>query len=346
MNILSFCKSIEFGKFIDFEVVQAMESDIPNLDISSLVFQAILVDDCQTIKMIKTRLERRARLMIPIIMLLRQNSSYGLIRQCIDTGASDFSMDPFSDLKDIIINKFNLYDEILDLAESKLHQLRKTLMYSIPHEFNTPLTSILGLVTIMTKEPLSEPESIKKFSANIMNSTIRLQKVIENFTYYSHLQIKLSSDREIAYARSFVLSNPDQLIKLVIHDLQYSYQRKIKHSLSPGSLHCNETNFYKLVYYILENALKFSMDESMVMVGAYPLDKEYQIVIYNEDSGFDAEQLKFLGAFTQFDREIQEQQGMGMGIAIVLSLLKLYDGRIKIFSEKNKYTKIEIYLKN
>jgi K+-sensing histidine kinase KdpD len=84
----------------------------------------------------------------------------------------------------------------------------------------------------------------------------------------------------------------------------------------------------------------------MVMVGAYKLEREYQIVIYNEGSGFDPEQIKFLGAFTQFDREMQEQQGVGMGMAIVLSLLKVYKGHIKVLTEKSRYTKIEIYLKS
>ncbi|MDH4263745.1 MAG: HAMP domain-containing histidine kinase [Spirochaetia bacterium] len=346
MNILSFCKNLNYQKYIEFEVVQVYEDIISDINISSKNFHAILVDDFKTIKLIIDNISKNEKFSIPVIMLLKSNATYVDFRYSIDSGATDFSVEPYKDLKEIIVRSYMRLDELSDSSEAKLNQLRRTLINSIPHELNTPLTSIIGLASVMAKEDVPDAEGYKEFCINIYNSAKRLQKVIDNFTYYSYLQLKLSSNSDVSFARSFTVSNPEQVIKLVIHDLQYTYHREIKFSVSAGSIQFNATNFYKLVYYLLENALKFSKNDSLVMVGAYPLEKEYQLVIYNEDSGFDPDQLNYIGALIQFDRGINEQQGIGMGIAIVLSLLKLYDGRIKIISEKKKFTKMEVFLKN
>ena len=346
MKVLSFCTELHFTKALDCEVVQAYEQDIPNMNIGSEDFQAILINHTEILKLLKPRLTDTSRITIPVIMLIRDQPSYQMIRICIDSGVSDFCMFPYYDLKSIIIFQYMKIDEMRDAVEQKLNQLRNTLMYTIPHEFNTPLTAILGLAGLLAKGDISDHETLKDFSVNILKSAYRLQKIIDNFTYYSHLQLKLSSNSEVSFARSFCLQNPDQVIKLVIHDLQHLYNKEIRYAVSGGIVQCNETNFYKLVFYLLENALKFSRDESMIMVGAYTLNNEYMIVVYNEGSGFDKEQLQYLGAMTQLDRDANEQQGVGMGIAIVLSLLKLYDGRINIITEKNKYTKVEVYVKS
>lgn len=345
MHILSFCRDLEFTKALDCEVVTAMEEDIPSLQINSALFQGILVDDTEILKLLKSHLSHRTQLTVPVIMLVKQEPSYREIRDVLKLGASDFCMFPFHDLKEILIQNYMKLDDLLESAEGKLNELRKSLLHTIPHEFNTPLTSIMGLASLMSSEPVYDTSMIKDYSTNILKAVNRLQKVIDNFIYYSHLQIKLSSACEIELARSFKLTRPDAVIHEVVNDLEKIYNRKIKHSLGSGKIQCNETNFYQLVYYLLENALKFSDLDCMVMVGAHNFENEYQVIVYNEGSGIDQEQLKYLGAFTQFDRESQEQQGMGFGLAIVKSLVKLYNGQIKIISEKNKYIKIELHFK-
>jgi signal transduction histidine kinase len=42
----------------------------------------------------------------------------------------------------------------------------------------------------------------------------------------------------------------------------------------------------------------------------------------------------------QFDRRINEQQGSGMGLAIVNKLINLHQGEFKINSVKDKFTEV------
>ncbi|MDH4198903.1 MAG: HAMP domain-containing histidine kinase [Spirochaetia bacterium] len=345
MNILSFCKSTDFRKTMDCEVIQANENDISKMDVDPRMFHAILIDNSKTAKKIRSGLSKKNKIFIPVIMLLKKNISYAGLRRCMDSGIHDFSLDPYTDLNDIIILNYRKMEQMLEFAEGKINRIRESLVQSIPHEFNTPMTSILGFASIMAKDLIVDPVIQKGFSMNILNSASRLQRVVDSFTYYSHLLIKLSSNCEVCFSRSFFLRNPDQILKLVIHDLQHSFSRKIKYTVSSGIVRCNETNFYKLIFYILENALKFSKSKSAVVVESYNSGEQYHIVIYNEGSGFDMDQLKYLGVFAPMDYDVHNQQGIGMGLAIAQTLLKIYDGDINILSKKNRYTKIEIILK-
>lgn len=349
MNILSFCKQVDVTdcpSLHSHNVIMAMETEIPLLSISPMFFQAIVVDDCASIQSLRQYFRSDFLARIPVILLLKKDVDHDAIRKAFGCGATDFCMEPWTDLKETIQVSFHRLDDMNQSAEEKFNRLRKNLTYIIPHEFNTPITTIQGLASVLVKESTLDPQSIKNFSRHILQSVNRLQRLIDNFVYYSHLQIKLSSESEVLYARSFYLDNPDAIIMQTIHELKYHYKRNINHNLKTGSIQCSETNFYKLIYYLLENSLKFSKKESAVSIDSVTSSNdEYKISIQNEGAGLSPEQIKIMGPFTQFDRHIKEQQGIGMGMAIVLSLVNLYDGRIQIESDPGKFTRIDLYLK-
>jgi len=346
MNVLSFCKNIgNFRKLIDSGVIQANEEDIEGLVFNETAFQAILVDNPETILALNKKFNRITLTRIPVIILLGKSANFEIIHSAINNGATDFSIEPYGDLKQVIQSSIHKLDEYRTIAEEGFNRLRKSLTVAIPHEFNTPITCILGLASMMAKEDLNDVAIVRKFSRKIVESINRLRKLIDNYVYYSYLQLKLSSSSEVTFARSFVVKNPDQIIKMAVHELQYEFNRKIQYKAGSAMINCSETNFYKLITYLLENAMKFSEQGSEVSIEAEVAGSEYKIVVYNEGTGFSSEQLKMIGVFSQFDRESNEQQGLGMGLAIVLSLLNLYGGRIDIVSEKNKFTKIELYVK-
>ena len=60
--------------------------------------------------------------------------------------------------------------------------------------------------------------------------------------------------------------------------------------------------------------------------------------------GFTEEQINAVDAYTQFEREINEQQGSGLGIAIVRRIIDLHNGKFEIFSKKGEYSTILLKL--
>jgi signal transduction histidine kinase len=64
----------------------------------------------------------------------------------------------------------------------------------------------------------------------------------------------------------------------------------------------------------------------------------------NLGEGISQVQIATIDAYMQFNRERQEQQGIGLGLVLVKRLLKLYGGYLHIDSVPGKYTQLELAL--
>ena len=54
--------------------------------------------------------------------------------------------------------------------------------------------------------------------------------------------------------------------------------------------------------------------------------------------------IKSVSSFTQFNKEIFEQQGAGLGLAIVKKIVEIHSGDFSISSKENEGTEVSIYL--
>jgi signal transduction histidine kinase len=91
-----------------------------------------------------------------------------------------------------------------------------------------------------------------------------------------------------------------------------------------------QADLMKVVDELLDNAFKFSQPGSRVYVTGKPDAGSYVLTIEDEGRGISAADIQNIGAYMQFDRWFYEQQGMGLGLAIVDQLARLYDGSFSI----------------
>ena len=79
--------------------------------------------------------------LIPFIFLTAK-ASKSEIRQGMDLGADDYLTKPLA--KEDLLNSINSRLYKSDIFEKHSIELRKSIAMALPHEFNNPLTSILG----------------------------------------------------------------------------------------------------------------------------------------------------------------------------------------------------------
>lgn len=111
------------------------------------------------------------------------------------------------------------------------------------------------------------------------------------------------------------------------------------------SLKINSLHFKKIIEEVIENAINTSDDVNKITVKNSKENDLYVLEVYN--SGINSEEIisnKEEGAFKRFNRSMQNQQGVGLGLGIVKKIMSLYNYELKI-ENINGYSKIQLYFK-
>jgi signal transduction histidine kinase len=66
--------------------------------------------------------------------------------------------------------------------------------------------------------------------------------------------------------------------------------------------------------------------------------------VTDQGRGFSTEDITKIGAYMQFDRKLQEQQGLGLGLVIAKRLTELHGGTLSIQSERGNSTTVTVKL--
>jgi signal transduction histidine kinase len=89
----------------------------------------------------------------------------------------------------------------------------------------------------------------------------------------------------------------------------------------------------KVVDELSQNAFKFSEPGSSVRLSLNEAFNTITLAVSDQGRGFTGEQITRVGAYMQFDRTMQEQQGLGLGLVIAKRLVALHGGTLSIVSE-------------
>ena len=102
--------------------------------------------------------------------------------------------------------------------------------------------------------------------------------------------------------------------------------------------------FLKIIEELLDNACKFSPDESPIEIYTAVYPNRFSLKVENTGRGMTPEQIRNIGLYMQFERRIYEQQGSGMGLVIVKRLVELHGGDISFASVPDEVTAVTIPL--
>jgi len=219
-------------------------------------------------------------------------------------------------------------------------------------ELRTPLNTVIGFSDmLMVEANLVKPEDIYEWAGHIHNAAQRLNRLVENYLTYVRIQSLSRDATRLAKIRKHTTTNPRALAE---HQAIFAAQKHgraadllLEHG-EQASVCIGENDLTKILDELLDNAFKFS-DPGMgvKLVTRTQQHHEhlyYQIQIIDYGRGLRPEQIKEIGAYMQFDRLIQEQQGAGMGLAVAKGLAEMYLGSLQIDSEIGQYTAVTVTL--
>lgn len=328
--------SAEDGK----AALDIIEQTLPDLILSDIGMPRLSGFD-----MLETVRGRRETASLPVIMLSARGDRES-VRHCMELGADDYIPKPFKAEEVLRAVRSRLSRQ--DVLRRPIDELQETLSLSLPHEFRTPLNGVLGFAGLIedlaaAPEPIDKAE-LAEFAGQINASGTRLLRLVEKFTFHARVLTKAYSEqgtspKDPVSAKGWTSAAVEQARSIASRvdrgeDLSVSFV-SADVAIDTGFL-------AHVVGELLENALAYSDPGSLVMVTGEVVDGHYHIVVADSGRGMSKEQVANIGPYVQFDRKIHEQQGLGLGLATVCQIVRLYHGDMNIESMPNAGTTVRV----
>jgi two-component system, sensor histidine kinase and response regulator len=263
---------------------------------------------------------------IPLIFLTSRNARVDQ-RKGMALGADDYLTKPFSreELMSSIAGALGRRESLAERLRHYTDEYRRELAAPWAHELLTPLNGILGIASMLEAEPGAiSPAELRELARSIHVSARRQQELARKLVQYFQLEqlreLNWSDPTAAVEASSGI---EDEVLGVVERagrsaDLRLQCTRGIV-AITPQWLRT-------VAGELVENACKFSAKGAPIIVTARPTDGIYRLEVVDAGPGMTAQERAGIAAFRQFDRARQEQQGLGLGLALVRNIALLHRG--------------------
>jgi len=216
---------------------------------------------------------------------------------------------------------------------------------NMSHEIRTPMNGIIGLVSILLQDTLSEPQ--RERLELIRRSAIRLMTIINDILDFS----KLEAGRYQLHQQPFSLR---AALKEIIRPMEPTVPGKnlqfhlTVDAVVPDVMVADQTKVMQVLTNLIDNSLKFtrkgqisvrvSLEEKTT---ASPLDRRLLFEVADTGIGITPTyQAKVFESFSQADSSHSRQfGGTGLGLSISKGLVELMGGQIWFDSEPDRGTR-------
>jgi two-component system sensor histidine kinase/response regulator len=285
----------------------------------------------------------------PFIFLTARTDK-GDIRQGMELGANDYLTKPFtaSELINAVRTQLQKWEKFEDRRQKTLNDLRENIILALPHELRTPLTGILGFSDILASDCHNmEPDKIAEMANYIHSAAQRLYRLTENYLVYAQLEVILTDSDRVASMRQYTTEDPRSIIEdEVMHKAQEAQRENdlVVTAQEFVPVKILEDNLKKIVEELVDNAFKFSQPGTPVEVIGQVKGNYYLISVVDHGRGIPPDNLRDIGAYSQFERKWYEQQGSGFGLIIARRLAELHGGEVDLASTPGGETRITVRL--
>ncbi|MEJ5304983.1 MAG: response regulator [Ignavibacteria bacterium] len=287
---------------------------------------------------------------IPLIFLTAKSDKKD-IRFGKSLGAEDYITKPF-EFEDLLVSinaKLKKYVERKRILNERLDEIRKSILYALPHEFKNPLSTMNGFLSLLLDKGYEKSEEEQEeFLKYIKQSSDRLYRLVMNFLKIAELEIIETDENKIKEIRSIRNQNWKTELETILNDLSQKFNHKINYTFEGVNLPCpfdyNTLNI--ILTELVSNAIKFSPEDRVdVFVYAKATPTFFELSVEDKGRGIPEEEIeRIVELFYQYNRKYYEQQGGGLGLTIVNKLVDIFNGKLTIESKVDVGTKVKIFV--
>lgn len=223
-------------------------------------------------------------------------------------------------------------------------RLKSEFITHISYQFRTPLNSIIGFAEILEHEffgPLNERQH--EYSQGLMEASQHLLMLVNDVIDLATIESgQMALSRDEADVRGLLVS-VQELSRLRARESDLSLVLDCPPDI--GLIQVDVRRIKQVMFNLISNAIKFSAAGETIIIGANRrADSSGQQIcqLWVADKGVGIDRHYQENMFKAFESRspMGKEQGAGIGLSLVRSLIELHEGWVEVESESGKGTKV------
>jgi two-component system, OmpR family, sensor histidine kinase SenX3 len=223
---------------------------------------------------------------------------------------------------------------IEDVSERRrLEEVRRDFVANVSHELKTPMGALGLLAETLLSE--TEPAVATRLAERIHAEAFRVSRIIDDLLDLSRIESEESPPREPVLV-NLVLAEATERVRATAE------HRRVKIILDepspPVAVLGDRRQLTSAVYNLLENAVKFSYEDSEVDLSGKVVGDEVVIEVRDRGAGIPARDLdRIFERFYRVDHgRSRATGGTGLGLAIVRHVASNHHGSVRVESREGE----------
>ena len=229
------------------------------------------------------------------------------------------------------------YNKMLERL-SEAFEIQRQFTANAAHELRTPLALMQVQLDLYNSasHPGNDADTLQTIKM-VTEQNDKLNRMVKTLLDMSELQ-SVGRDDKIIF---------DAIVEEVLADLEpLAVEKNIKliGKCEDATMIGSDILIYRLVYNLVENAIKYNHPLGRVTVTAYQRNKHVYLAVEDTGSGIPKElRERVFEPFFRVDKSrSRELGGVGLGLALVREIVRVHDGSICIKSGKTGGTIFEV----
>ena len=217
----------------------------------------------------------------------------------------------------------------------ELNEELKEFTQSLVHDLKEPIRTIKNFSELILKDKEISPSALKKNLSLINSASQQLERMVNELYEYTKIEKSPLTLSKVSL---------DRAMDNVVNMLQSMIKETNTEIIIPeelGMVYGNSALIIRVLQNLIENAIKFRKEgiKPKIIISSQKTQSTLTLTISDNGKGIKKDYLnKVLFPFVKADNE--ENEGLGMGLAIVKKSMEIMGGKVKIKSKLNQGTQV------